>query len=57
LYNKTRERLQIICISDTNYYKINDHRLKAMGFLAAESRIEAKASLNVLLLKQSKIYN
>jgi predicted ATPase len=34
--------------------KLNDHRLKAVGFVAAESRIEAKASLNVLLLKQSK---
>jgi hypothetical protein len=25
-------------------YKLNHHRLKAVGFLAAESRIEAKAS-------------
>jgi hypothetical protein len=24
--------------------EINDHRLKAVGFLAAESRLEAKAS-------------
>jgi hypothetical protein len=25
-------------------YKLNDHRLKAVGFVAAESRVEAKAS-------------
>jgi hypothetical protein len=37
--------------------ELNNHRLKAVGFLAAESRLEAKASQNVLLLKQSKVYD
>jgi hypothetical protein len=31
-------------VNKLSKWKLNDHRLKAVGFIAAESRVEAKAS-------------